>query len=116
MVKGKKAATRKAIRETMQKYLGDVKIQLPKRGKEKVLADFGGVEMAKLNDRADEWLKRHGHQTASVHREPAEVLKHRPNRARVVHTIRHDDTKEKRGRRVSVVLSHETGKVLGEQG
>ena len=116
MVKGKKVATRKAIRETMRKYLGDVKIQLPKRGREKVLADFGGVEMAALNDRAEEWLKRHGHKTSRAHREPAEVRSHAPNRARVVHTIRHDDTKEKRGRRVSVVLSPETNKVLGEQG
>ena len=116
MVNKKKAATRKAIRDTMREYLGDVKIQLPKRGKEKVLADFGGVEMAALNARADEWLRRHGKKGRSAHREPAEVLTRAPNRARVVHTIRHDDTKEKRGRRVSVVLSHETGRVLGEQG
>jgi len=116
MVKGKKAATRKAIRDTMKKYLGEVKIQLPKRGKEKVLADFGGAEMAALNERADEWLSRNGHKTAVDDREPVEVLTRAPNRARVVHTIRHDDTKEKRGRRVSVVVSHETKKVLGEQG
>ena len=116
MVKGKKAATRKAIRDTMREYLGDVKIQLPKRGKEKVLADFGGVEMATLNERADEWLKRNKHKSSSAYREPAEVLKRAPNRARVVHTIRHDDTKEKRGRRVSVVLSPDTNRVLGEQG
>ena len=116
MVKGKKAATRKAIRDTMREYLGDVKIQLPKRGKEKVLADFGGAEMSELNARADDWLKRNNKKDRSAQREPAEVLKRAPNRARVVHTIRHDDTKEKRGRRVSVILSHETNRVLGEQG
>ena len=99
MVKGKKAATRKAIRDTMREYL-----------------DFGGVEMAALNERADEWLKRHNKKNRTDQREPAEVLTRAPNRARVVHTIRTDDTKEKRGRRVSVVLSHETGRVLGEQG
>lgn len=116
MVKGKKARTRAAIRETMREYLGDVKIQLPKRGKEKVLADLGGVEMPALNARADAWLKRNRLPTARAHREPAEVLAAAPHRARVVHTIRHDDTKEKRGRRVSVVLSPETNRVLGEQG
>ena len=116
MVKGKKAATRSAIRQTMREYIGDVKIQVPRRHKKKVRADFEGVEMSALNDRADEWLKRNGLPSADAHREPAEVLAHAPHRARVVHTIRHDDTKEKRGRRVSVVLSHETNRVLGEQG
>ena len=116
MVKGKKAATRKAIRDTMHEYLGDVKIRLPKRGKKTVVADFGGVEMTALNERADEWLRRNNKKNRSAHREPAEVLAREPNRARVVHTIRTDDTKEKRGRRVSVVLSPETGRVLGEQG
>ena len=116
MVKGKKAATRNAIRQTMREYLGEVKIQLPKRQREKTKADFGGVEMSALNKRADAWLKRNKQPTARANREPAEVLKTAPHRARVVHTIRHDDTKEKRGRRVSVVLSHETNRVLGEQG
>ena len=115
-MKGKKARTREAIRETIQQHLGEVKIRLPNRRKEKGQPDFTSVEISALNARADEWLARHGLPAANADREPEHVMRTAPHRARIVQTMRRGELEEKRGRGISVILSHETHRVLGEQG
>ena len=111
-----KAETRKLIREIVHEHLGDVKIQLPVRRREKGRSDFVGRDIEALNQRAEAWLKEHGLPVNDEEREPEAVMRAEPHRSRIVHTNRVGEAGDSRGRRVSLILSPRTGRVLGEQG
>jgi hypothetical protein len=114
-VKRHKAETRRLIREIVQGHLGEVKIQLPVRRKEKGRFDFVGKEVDELRARAHSWLESHGLPVAHGEREPDAVMKEQPHRSRIVHT-KHRGEGSSRERRVSLIVSPRTGRVLGEQG
>lgn len=97
-------------------HAGDVKIQLPRRRRGERLVDFGGREIEALRVRADAWLAQHGLPAADREREPESVQRAAPHRARIVHTVRAGGAEGSRPRRISVVISPDTHRVLGEQG
>lgn len=116
MVKKHKAETRRLIREVVRAHLGEVKIDLPVRRKEKGRFDFVGRDIDELRARADQWLEEHGMPSAGTEREPEEVPHTAPHRSRIVHTRQGGEQGAKKARRVSLILSPRTGRVLGEQG
>lgn len=116
MVSRHKLETRRLIRDIIHGHLGNVKIQHPVRNRLKGRIDFTGHELDALQARAEAWLAARGLESAQVEREPEHVLESAPHRARIVHSVLNTPGGKGAPRRVSTVLSHTTGRVLGEQG